>query len=80
MKTRVQKVGDELSLPIPPALAAQAGLSADAEVEVSAENGALVVRPAGKPHYRLDDLLRGVTDENLHGEIDTGPPVGNEIW
>ncbi|MGH2588259.1 MAG: AbrB/MazE/SpoVT family DNA-binding domain-containing protein [Dehalococcoidia bacterium] len=28
----------------------------------------------------LDDLLRWVTPENLHGEWDTGPAVGNEVW
>ncbi len=28
----------------------------------------------------LDDLLAGVTEENLHQEFDTGPAVGNEFW
>jgi hypothetical protein len=28
----------------------------------------------------LTSLLEGVTDENLHGEIDFGPPQGKEIW
>jgi hypothetical protein len=28
----------------------------------------------------LDDLLAGITDENLHHEIDAGPAVGNEVW
>jgi hypothetical protein len=26
----------------------------------------------------LDELLAGITDEQLHGEIDFGPPVGKE--
>ncbi len=28
----------------------------------------------------LDGLLRGVTDQNLHGEWDTGPAAGTEVW
>lgn len=28
----------------------------------------------------LEDLLAGVTPENLHGEVDTGPAVGREVW
>lgn len=28
----------------------------------------------------LDTLLAGVTEENLHGEIDFGSPVGAEVW
>lgn len=33
-----------------------------------------------QPSLRLDDLLRHVTADNLHGEIGTGPPVGGEVW
>lgn len=28
----------------------------------------------------LDTLLAGVNEDNLHGEIDFGPPVGAEVW
>lgn len=30
--------------------------------------------------YTLEELLRGITPENLHGEWDTGPAVGEEAW
>jgi 2-aminoadipate transaminase len=30
--------------------------------------------------YSLDKLLRGMDENNLHGEIDFAPPVGNEEW
>ncbi len=30
-------------------------------------------------HSKLDALLAGVTEENLHAEVDTGRPVGNEV-
>jgi hypothetical protein len=28
----------------------------------------------------LEDLLAGVTEQNLHREIDFGPAVGKEVW
>ncbi len=31
------------------------------------------------PEYSLDELLKGVTEENIHREVMTGPPVGKEI-
>ncbi len=33
----------------------------------------------GKKDYTLKELLKGVTKENIHGEINTGPDVGKEI-
>jgi antitoxin component of MazEF toxin-antitoxin module len=29
---------------------------------------------------KLDDLLKGITKDNLHSEIDFGRPEGSEIW
>jgi len=28
----------------------------------------------------LEELLAAVTSENLHPEVDTGEPVGEEVW
>lgn len=28
----------------------------------------------------LQDLLDGITPENIHGEVDFGPPLGREVW
>lgn len=36
--------------------------------------------PAEQPKYTLDDLLDGITPDNIHDEIDSGDPVGNEAW
>jgi antitoxin component of MazEF toxin-antitoxin module len=36
--------------------------------------------PKQGKEYRLDDLVRLITCANLHEEIDTGDPVGNEEW
>jgi antitoxin component of MazEF toxin-antitoxin module len=30
--------------------------------------------------YTLAQLLEGVTQENLHAEVDFGRPMGKEVW
>ncbi len=80
MKTRVQKWGNSLALRIPKSFAEEAGLLADAAVELSLEQGRLVVQPITPQPLTLDQLLQGITDENLPGEWDTGPAVGKEVW
>jgi antitoxin MazE len=80
MKTRVQKWGNSLALRIPKAFAEEAGLHADAAVELSLVEGKLVVQPITPPPLTLDQLLGGITDENLPGEWNTGPAVGKEVW
>ena len=80
MKTRVQKWGNSLALRIPKSFAAEAGLHANAAVELSLVEGTLVVQPITPQPLTLDQLLRGITDENLPGEWNTGPAVGKEVW
>lgn len=80
MKTRVQKWGNSLALRIPKSFALEAGLGADAAVDLSLVNGTLVIRSVQPPRITLDDLLGGVTDENRPGEWSTGRAVGKEAW
>jgi antitoxin component of MazEF toxin-antitoxin module len=30
--------------------------------------------------YTLEQLIRAITEENRQGEVDSGQPLGNEIW
>ncbi|HEX5445277.1 MAG TPA: AbrB/MazE/SpoVT family DNA-binding domain-containing protein [Pirellulales bacterium] len=80
MQTRVQKWGNSLALRIPKSFAAEAGLQAHSAVELSLVKGKLVVQRLAPQPLTLEELLSGVTDENLPGEWDTGPAVGKELW
>lgn len=80
MQTRVQKWGNSLGLRIPRGLAEQIGLGAGTEVSLSAKDGELVVKPSLPMRLSLDDLLEGVTADNLHSSVDTGEAVGREIF
>lgn len=40
----------------------------------------MIKRERNIPRITLESLLTGVTEDNIHPEIDTGVPVGNEVW
>ena len=80
MKTRVQKWGNDLVLRIPEPLATQIGFEPDSPVELSLRGGKLVIEPVSASDLNLDDPLARVTKDNIHGEVDTGPPIGREVW
>ena len=80
MWTRVQKWGNSLALRIPRSFAAEARLEQGTPVEVSLVEGKLVVTPLTNPAFTLEQLLAGVTEENLHRAVDTGPAIGHEVW
>jgi hypothetical protein len=41
---------------------------------------ASLARRQHKPAQTLAELLSQVTDDNIHAEVDMGPPVGKEVW
>lgn len=49
-------------------------------VDLALEQGEIIIRPVTEPQYSLDELLAGVTKENLHHEIETGQAQGQEAW
>jgi len=79
MTATIQKWGNSLALRIPRAVAQQIKVSEGKPVELSVDADTLVVRPARR-RYRLADLLRRVTPENVHPETDCGQRVGREVW
>jgi len=79
MVTRVQKWGNSLALRIPQSFAIQAKVAEGTAVDLAVEKGQLVVRPV-RQRYRLRELLKAVDSRNLHAEVQTGVPVGREVW
>jgi antitoxin MazE len=79
MQTKVQKWGNSLAIRLPPTLAREMGLSNQSIVELSWRDNQVILRPV-KSSFTLEQLVAGITDDNLHGEVDTGAPVGKESW
>jgi antitoxin MazE len=80
MRARVQNWGNSLALKIPKAIALDAALEKNGEVDLSVGKGRLVVGRAAAPTCTLAKMLADVRPSNLHAETDWGPPVGKEIW
>jgi len=80
MQGQIGKWGNSLALRIPSAVAREASMNDGKPVEISVENGRIIITPINNaPRYSLDDLVAEITEENRHAETDTGPAVGNEF-
>lgn len=80
MKVQVQKWGNSLALRIPKSFAIESNIGQGSTVEISLENGRIIVFPVAAPEFSLDEMLAQITAENLHSEIDTGSSIGQEAW
>ena len=80
MQTKITKWGNSLALRIPKSFALNANLKQNELVDLSIEKEKIIITPINEKEYSLKELLDQVTESNLHGEFDTGKPVGKEIW
>jgi antitoxin MazE len=80
VKVKVQRWGHSLAVRIPKSFAAETRIQQDTEVELSIDKGRVIISPLAPRVITLEELLEGVTPENLHGEFETGPTVGAEAW
>ena len=80
MQTKIQKWGNSLAVRIPQAFVKEAHVAYGTPVDLSVDDGKIVIDPHSEPTYRLEDLLKGVTKQNVHGEVKTGHAVGREAW
>jgi antitoxin MazE len=76
----VKKWGNSAAVRIPAALLAEAGLEIDQPVQLRSEKGRIIIEPVRKLRYDLDELVAGIRPDNVHEAVDTGPPVGREVW
>lgn len=78
MNAHIGTWGNSLAVRIPRACVRDLNLKESMELEVSVENGGLLLRP--RRRYTLDELVAGITPENRHGETDWGEAAGREAW
>jgi len=80
MRVRLRQWENSLALCIPSAFAAELGLEAEGEMELTLSDGVLMMRSTAASVSALDELLAAVTPENCHAEVESGSAVGAEIW
>ncbi len=80
METRMQKWGNSLALRIPKLVCKEAGLKHNSRVSVTMNKRKIIIEAVPQDALSLEDLLDGITDDNVHGDTDGGGPVGAAIW
>ncbi|WP_088834063.1 AbrB/MazE/SpoVT family DNA-binding domain-containing protein [Paenibacillus tyrfis] len=75
--SQVQKWGNSLGICIPKSIALKLGPKEGSKVNLDVADGHLVVKPMSTT---LEELLPKVTPENLHKEVSTREPQGQESW
>jgi antitoxin MazE len=84
MIVELRKWGNSLAVRIPKAVAKAINAAEGKRVELTVKDGTLVIRPVAKAgrkrRYSLDELLAGMSCENVPQEVDWGPPRGGEVW
>jgi len=76
----VRKWGNSAAVRIPARILAEAGLDVDQLVEIREEHGRIIIERARERKFKLRNLIDGIRPDNLHDAVETGDPVGREIW
>ena len=79
---QIQKLGNDLSVSIPRVVVNELALREGLYVNIQGNNGnRIIIETINTSNsYALNDMLSKITENNTHPCIDTGKPVGNEIW
>ena len=80
MRVTVKKWGNSASVRIPASVMEAAGLHLDQPVDVREEEGRIIIEPMRPEAYDITTLVAGITDDNRHEVIESGPAVGQEVW
>ena len=78
---KIQKWGNDLGINIPSIIANELSLREGLYVNIHEIGNRIIIEPS-KPNisYNLTDMLSKITENNTHGCVETGTPIGNEIW
>ena len=74
MTVAVKKWGNSLAVRIPKDIAMTLAVNENSLVELEIVRDGLLLKP--QKSTRLEELVAGITDENLHHEVSTGKSVG----
>ena len=78
MEAVVKKWGNSLGIRIPNLIVRELSLKDGSFVDIYDKGKEIIIKPIQK--NKLTELLSKVNEQNIHKEIETGNPVGKEIW
>lgn len=75
----IEKWGNSGSVRIPRIIMDSLNLKFDDPLDIKEENGKIIIAPVKTDEFELEELLAGITPENLHERADFGSPAGKEL-
>ena len=78
MEAIVRKWGNSLGIRIPNLIARKLTLKDGSYVDINDKGKVIIIKPVKK--NKLSEMLSNINEQNIHKEIETGGPVGKEIW
>ena len=78
MEAVVRKWGNSLGIRIPNLIVRELSLKDGSFVDINDRGKELIIKPIQK--NKLSEMLSKISQQNIHEEIETGGPVGKEIW
>jgi len=80
-RIKIQKWGNDLGISIPQDIANELSLKEGLYVSIQDKGNEIIVEPTQlNGSYSLTEMLNLISEANIHQSIDTGMPIGNEIW
>lgn len=80
MTSKIQRWGNSLGLRILKSIAKELRLRPGSKVEMTVKDGRLVISPATRSRFTLEELVAGIKPGNRHGEVPWSKPRGGEVW
>ena len=78
MEATVRKWGNSLGIRIPNLLVRELSLKDGSLVDINDKGKEIIIKPVQK--NKLSEMLSNINENNIHKEVETGGPVGKEIW
>jgi antitoxin MazE len=78
MEAVIKKWGNSLGIRIPNLIVRELSLKDGSLVDIKDKGNEIIIKP--KEKNKLSEMLNQINEKNIHGEVETNGPVGNEAW
>jgi antitoxin MazE len=78
MEAVVKKWGNSLGIRIPDFIVKELSLKNGSFVDIKDKGNEIIIKPKAK--NKLSEMLNQINEKNIHSEVETNGPVGNEAW
>jgi len=79
MRAVIKKWGNSAAVRLPAAIMESVHLELEQVLDVREEDGRIVIEPVRDEAPSLEELVAGITADNIPDEVDFGRPVGQEV-